>query len=67
MNTKGTALLDFKQKFNLSKKKKLRDGLSSVVLIGNTLWVTNDEMISLERLTMQGKWENSTYQYGQWP
>jgi hypothetical protein len=64
MNTKGTALLDFKPQFNRSKKKKLRDGLSGVVLIGNTLWVANDEMISLERLTMQGQGDDRTYQYG---
>jgi hypothetical protein len=53
MSRTGFALLEFHPKFNLSKKKKLRDGLSVVVQIGNTLWVTNDETISLERLTRQ--------------
>jgi hypothetical protein len=60
----GTAILDFKQKYNLSKKKKLRDGLSGVVRIGNTLWVANDEMISLERLNAQGRRDDGTYLYG---
>lgn len=60
----GTALLAFKQTLNLSKKKELREGLSSVLRIGPTLWVTNDEMLSLERLSVQGKGANGTYQFG---
>ena len=35
----------------LRKTKELRDGLSVMVQIGETLWVTNDETVSLERLT----------------
>lgn len=33
---------------------KLRDALSAVVQIGDTLWVANDETAHLERLTRQG-------------
>lgn len=36
----------------LGKGKALRDGLSVVAQIGATLWVANDETISLERLTL---------------
>ncbi|MBI5040308.1 MAG: DUF3616 domain-containing protein [Gammaproteobacteria bacterium] len=46
-----TVQLEFAPERNaLSKGKQLRDGLSVAVQIGNTLWVTNDETISLERL-----------------
>lgn len=60
----GFALLEFDPGANLSKKKKLRDGLSSVLQIGNTLWVTNDETVSLERLTHQGRNADGVDQYG---
>ena len=40
------------QNDNLDKGKELRDGLSTVIQIGNTLWVANDESISLERFTL---------------
>ncbi|MDD5391877.1 MAG: DUF3616 domain-containing protein [Thiothrix sp.] len=33
----------------------LRDALSAVVQVGNTLWVVNDETTYLERLTLQGQ------------
>ena len=36
----------------IGKGKALRDGLSVVVQIGKTLWVANDETLSLERLTL---------------
>jgi hypothetical protein len=35
-----------------------------VVQIGNTLWVTNDETISLERLTYQGVCSEGVLRYG---
>jgi hypothetical protein len=35
--------------------KKLRDGLSAVLQVKNTLWLANDECVSVERLTFQGK------------
>jgi len=60
----GLALLEFDPGSNLSKKKKLRDGLSSVLQIGNTLWVTNDETVSLERLTHQGRNADGVDKYG---
>ncbi len=33
--------------------KKLRDGLSAVLQVKDTLWVANDECLSVERLTLQ--------------
>ncbi len=54
MNRTGTVLLEFDPDLNkLGKKKKLRDGLSAVVQIGDALWVANDEALSLERLSRQ--------------
>ena len=48
MKPTGSALLEFNPELNrLSKSKKLRDGLSAVVQIGDTLWVANDETVSL--------------------
>ena len=53
MNRTGTVvLLEFDPDSNkLGKKKMLSDGLSAVVQIGDTLWVANDEALSLERLS----------------
>jgi hypothetical protein len=52
MKPTGSALLEFNSELNkLSKGKGLRDGLSVVVQVGDTLWVANDETISLERLS----------------
>lgn len=54
MNRTGTVLLEFDPDLNkLRKDKKLWDGLSTVVQIGDTLWVANDEALSLERLSRQ--------------
>jgi hypothetical protein len=54
MNRTGTVLLQFDPDLNkLRKDKKLWDGLSAVVQIGDTLWVANDEALSLERLSRQ--------------
>lgn len=39
----------------LDKDKKLRDGLSAVVLVENTLWMAGDETVRLERLTADGR------------
>ena len=39
----------------LDKNKKLRDGLSAVVLVENTLWVACDETTRLERLTREDR------------
>lgn len=43
----GSALLVFNE-----ADAHLRKGLSAVVQIGNTLWVANDESLSLERFTL---------------
>lgn len=49
----GVLTLEFSPECSdLGKGKALRDGLSVAVLIGDTLWVTNDETISLERLAL---------------
>jgi hypothetical protein len=54
MNSTSAVLLEFDSQLNqLSKGKKLHDGLSVVVQIGPTLWVANDETISVERLSRQ--------------
>ncbi|RRB00842.1 DUF3616 domain-containing protein [Larkinella rosea] len=49
---------------NLISEKKLTDGLSAVAQIGQTLWVANDETVSLERLFLLGQDENGIYQFG---
>jgi len=36
----------------LANGKPLRDGLSAIVQTGNSLWLANDESLSLERLTL---------------
>ena len=48
-----TALLKFDPSLNRidNGKKELRDGLSAVVAIGDTLWLACDETTRLERLT----------------
>ncbi len=64
MNPISTINLEFDIKHvNLSEGKELRDGLSVALQIGNTLWVANDESISLERLSLIN--DNGSYRYGQ--
>ena len=64
MNTTSVILLEFDPELNaLGKDKELRDGLSAAVQIGDTLWVANDETISLERLTLL-KGDTGNYEYG---
>lgn len=54
MSRTQTVLLEFDPNLNkLHKGKKLSDGLSAVVQVGQTLWVANDETLSLERLSRQ--------------
>ncbi len=61
----NSVLLKFDSKLNkLSKGKELRDGLSVIVKVGNTLWVTNDETLSLERLSAQLATAPFTHEYG---
>jgi Protein of unknown function (DUF3616) len=64
MKRTGTALLEFNPELNkLSKDKALRDGLSVVVQIGDTLWVANDETISLERLSRETQSGEEAHKY----
>jgi hypothetical protein len=65
MTTTSVILLEFYPERNdLGKDKELRDGLSVVLQIGDTLWVTNDETISLERLSLIAGGNTDTYRYG---
>ena len=49
---------------DLGTGKELRDGLSVAVQIGDTLWVANDESISLERLSLIKEANTGKYRYG---
>lgn len=60
MNTCNSAVLEFDP-----GRAFLRDGLSAVLQVGNTLWVANDETVSLERLTRLPDNEPGVYRYGQ--
>lgn len=65
MERTGTALLQFDPELNkIDDDKELRHGLSVVVQVGDTLWVTNDETITLERLSLQKSEEGNKYTYG---
>jgi hypothetical protein len=60
------AYVSFDPKYNrIEKKKQLRHGLSAAVQIGTTLWVANDETLSLERLTLQEIDSEGNYHYHQ--
>ena len=64
MNQISTINLKFEtEHVNLGKGKELRDGLSVALQIGDTLWVANDESISLERLSLINN--KGSYCYGQ--
>jgi hypothetical protein len=52
MSFNQPVLLEFDEKLNRIGSKKLSDGLSAIVHIGNDLWVANDESTSIERLTL---------------
>ncbi len=65
MNPTNTVLLEFDPKLNIiGKDKNLSQGLSVVVQIGDTLWVANDETISLERFTLTDTSGTGGYDYG---
>lgn len=65
MSGASVVLLEFDPEPNaLGKDKSLRDGLSVAVQIGKTLWVTNDETISLERLSLVAGGNTGPYGYG---
>lgn len=58
MTHTGSAHFVFDQKYS-----KLREALSAVVCIGDTLWVCNDETTHLERLIAQQTDENGNLHY----
>ena len=63
MNPTSTINLEFStENADFGKGKELRDGLSVALQIGDTLWVANDESISLERLSLIK--DASDYRYG---
>ena len=56
MHPTNIVLLEFGHEHdNLTHEKELRDGLSVALCMGRTLWVANDETVSLERLTLSEK------------
>ena len=64
MNGVGAISLTFDLQLNkLGRKKELRHGLSAVVQLGDTLWVANDESITLERLSLQEVDNEGNYHY----
>ena len=53
MHPSNIVLLEFHpERDELCYGKELRDGLSVALRMGNSLWVANDESVSLERLTV---------------
>ncbi len=63
MSSISTVNLEFSPEHaDLGKGKELRDGLSVALQIGDTLWVANDESISLERLSLIK--DGNSYKYG---
>lgn len=65
MNFGQPVLLEFAEKLNQVGSKRLSDGLSAVVHIGNDLWVANDESTSIERLTLLNNDNEGIITYGQ--
>lgn len=59
MHPSNIVLLEFHpERDDLTPDKELRDGLSVALRMGDTLWVANDESVSIERLTLAA--EDST-------
>ena len=53
MHPSNIVLLEFHpERDDLSPGKELRNGLSVALRIGQTLWLANDESVSIERLTL---------------
>lgn len=66
MNKGHVVTLHFDADLNdLAKGKALRDGLSVALQVGATLWVANDETVSLERLTQRSDDGTGACHYGQ--
>lgn len=54
MHPSNIVLLEFHpERDDLTQGKELRDGLSVALRMGNTLWLANDESVSIERLTLR--------------
>jgi len=64
MKVNQPVLLEFDERLNEIGDKKLSDGLSAVVHIGNDLWVANDESTSIERLTLLNNDNEDIIKYG---
>lgn len=65
MSPTRTVDLEFDpERDDLGKNKKLADGLSVALRIGDTLWVANDESISLERLSLIAGRNTGNYKSG---
>jgi hypothetical protein len=65
MKPSSIVLLEFDPQLDdLGKGKKLRDGLSVALQIGDTLWVANDESVTLERLSLIKEEHSGQYMYG---
>lgn len=64
MNPTGIVLMEFHpDQDDLAKGKQLRDGLSVALQIGDSLWLANDEAVTLERLTLVKGEHASEYKY----
>jgi hypothetical protein len=64
MSYAGSVSLEFKPELDPpGKNSEIRDGLSAVVQVGNTLWVANDETLTLERLSRQKGAADHDYKY----
>ena len=65
MSYTGSVFLEFNPDLNPpDKSSEIRDGLSAIVQVGNTLWVANDETLTLERLSRHKGVTDQDYRYG---
>ena len=56
MHPSNIVLLEFHpERYDLSPGKELRNGLSVALRMGDTLWLANDESLSIERLTLEAE------------
>lgn len=66
MTETRVVLLEFNSDLNaFAQDKSLSDGLSVALQIEETLWVANDQSISLERLSLVAEEKTDLYRYGQ--
>ena len=65
MQSPRVVILQFNpERDDLTRGKSLSDGLSVAVQVGNTLWVANDETVSLERLSLVRAGRRRGVRYG---